>query len=85
MAHKFKENEEKGMEVQNLEDIDDNQEITKEDGEVTTIAKEAEKNKMSITGFREALSRAVGKDIIEKFKNVDEVLSNDFKNPTNRN
>lgn len=74
IAHNFEKGEEKGIEIQNLNMI-----IDLGNGETTTIAKEAEKAKVSPEEFLNLYNEAEGKTPKEKIDNAHEEVEEQFR------
>ena len=74
IAHNFEEGEEKGIEIQDL-----NMAIDLVNGETTTIAKEAEKAKVSPEEFLNLYNEAEGKTPKEKIDNAHEEVEEQFR------
>lgn len=74
IAHNFEEGEEKGIEIQDL-----NMVIDLGNGETTTIAKEAEKAKVSPEEFLNLYNEAEGKTPKEKIDNAHEEVEEQFR------
>ena len=82
MAHQFNENEETGVDEQNLESIDNDDIIELSDGTTTTFEEEAEKAHMSVDGFKELYEEAEGNTIDEKLEEAHEQANQDFGSPS---
>lgn len=69
-AHNFSDNEDMGIETQNLEAIDGNKEFKLKDGTITTFNQEAAKAKVSVDEFIKTFINAEGSTFDEKLENT---------------